>query len=202
MPETIKYDFSFTATSLRLQEMIMYANARLNGQEIDYVRELGKGKAATGIRFNREFLKRIGKLTDSQVALLAKGDLVSQKQMAFLAVCKSYGFLRDFVVEVLREKYLLFDHEFNDGEYISFFRRKIDLHPDMEDLTETTQKKIRQVSYKILEQAGIIENVKSKIIQPQLLDNKVTSALVTDDPNWLKIFLISDMDIKTMIKQL
>ena len=200
MPETIKYDFSFTATSLRLQEMIMYANARLNGQEIDYVRELGKGKAATGIRFNREFLKRIGKLTDSQVALLAKGDLVSQKQMAFLAVCKSYGFLRDFVVEVLREKYLLFDHEFNDGEYISFFRRKIDLHPDMEDLTETTQKKIRQVSYKILEQAGIIENVKSKIIQPQLLDNKVTSALVSDDPNWLKIFLISDMDIKTMIK--
>ncbi|MBT4412416.1 MAG: DUF1819 family protein [Bacteroidetes bacterium] len=200
MPETIKYDFSFTATSLRLQEMIMYANARLNGQEIDYVRELGKGKAATGIRFNREFLKRIGKLTDSQVALLAKGDLVSQKQMAFLAVCKSYGFLRDFVVEVLREKYLLFDHEFNDGEYISFFRRKIDLHPDMEDLTETTQKKIRQVSYKILEQAGIIENVKSKIIQPQLLDNKVTSALVSDDPNWLKIFLISDMDINTMIK--
>jgi len=180
--------------------MIMYANARLNGQEIDYVRELGKGKAATGIRFNREFLKRIGKLTDSQVALLAKGDLVSQKQMAFLAVCKSYGFLRDFVVEVLREKYLLFDHEFNDGEYISFFRRKIDLHPDMEDLTETTQKKIRQVSYKILEQAGIIENVKSKIIQPQLLDNKVTSALVSDDPNWLKIFLISDMDINTMIK--
>ena len=200
MPETIKYDFSFTATSLRLQEMIMYANARLNGQEIDYVRELGKGKAATGIRFNREFLKRIGKLTDSQVALLAKGDLVSQKQMAFLAVCKSYGFLRDFLVEVLREKYLLFDHEFNDGEYISFFRRKIDLHPDMEDLTETTQKKIRQVSYKILEQAGIIENVKSKIIQPQLLDNKVTSALVSDDPNWLKIFLISDMDINTMIK--
>ena len=200
MPETIKYDFSFTATSLRLREMILYANARLNGQEIDYVRELGKGKAATGIRFNREFLKRIGKLTDSQVALLAKGDLVSQKQMAFLAVCKSYGFLRDFVVEVLREKYLLFDHEFNDGEYISFFRRKIDLHPDMEDLTETTQKKIRQVSYKILEQAGIIENVKSKIIQPQLLDNKVTSALVSDDPNWLKIFLISDMDINTMIK--
>ena len=202
MPETIKYDFSFTATSLRLREMILYANARLNGQEIDYVRELGKGKAATGIRFNREFLKRIGKLTDSQVALLAKGDLVSQKQMAFLAVCKTYGFLRDFVVEVLREKYLLFDYEFNDGEFISFWRRKIDLHPDMEDLTETTQKKIRQVSYKILEQAGIIENVKSKIIQPQLLDNKVTSALVTDDPNWLKIFLISDMDIKTMIKQL
>jgi hypothetical protein len=200
MPETIKYDFSFTATSLRLREMIIYANARLNGQEIDYVRELGKGKAATGIRFNREFLKRIGKLTDRQVALLAEGDLVSQKQMAFLAVCKSYGFLRDFVVEVLREKYLLFDHEFNDGEFISFWRRKIDLHPDMEDLTETTQKKIRQVSYKILEQAGIIENVKSKIIQPQLLDTMVTSALVSDDPNWLKIFLISDMDIKTMIK--
>ncbi|MCD6346898.1 MAG: DUF1819 family protein [Bacteroidales bacterium] len=200
MPETIKYDFSFTATSLRLREMILYANARLDGREIDFVNELGKGKAATGKRFNREFLKRLDNLTDSQVALLATGDLVSQKQIAFLAVCKTYGFLRDFVIEVLREKILLFDYEFNDGEYISFYRRKIDLHPEMEELTEITQKKIRQVSYKILEQAGIIEDVKYKVIQPQLLDKSVSDAIVSDDPNWLKIFLLSDLDINTLNK--
>ena len=70
----------------------------------------------------------------------------------------------------------------------------------MEELTETTQKKIRQVSYKILEQAGIIEDVKYKVIQPQLLDKSVSDAIVSDDPNWLKIFLLSDLDINTLNK--
>jgi hypothetical protein len=200
MTDIVKYNFAFTATSLRLREMILYANARLDSREIDFVNELGKGKVATGKRFNQEFRKRLNKLTNTQLALLATGDLIAQKQIAFLAVCKTYGFLRDFAIEVLREKILLFDYEFNDGEYISFYRRKIDLHPEMEKLTETTQKKIRQVSYKILEQAGIIEDVKSKTFHPQLLDKSVSDAIVSDDPNWLKIFLISDMDINTLNK--
>ncbi len=198
MPQTNKYDFSYTSTSLRLQEMVLSANAILEGREIDFVNELGKGKAATGKRFNQEFRKRLNNLTDTQLSMLAASDLVTQKQIAFLAVCKTYGFLRDFVIEVLREKLLLFDYEFNDGEYLSFYRRKIDLHPEMEELTEATQKKIRQVSYKILEQAGIIEDVKSKVFHPQLLDNAVSDAIVSDDPNWLKIFLISDLDINTL----
>jgi len=199
MPETKKYEFSFTASSLRLNEMILVANSILDERAIDYVNELGNGKAATGKRMYAEFHKRLVKLTKTQVEMLVNGDLITQKQIAFLSICKAYSFFRDFVVEVIREKFLVFDYEITEGEYISFYRRKTELHPEMDKLTEITRNKIRQVTFKFLEQAGIIDNVKTKIIQPQLLDNSVIDAILADDYNWLKVFLISDMDIENMM---
>jgi hypothetical protein len=69
----------------------------------------------------------------------------------------------------------------------------------MEKLTDLTQKKIKQVTFLILEQVGIIDNIRSKNIQPQLLDNNVIMAIVNDSPDWLKVFFYSDMDIENTI---
>jgi hypothetical protein len=196
--EVNRYDLTFTASSLRLNGAILVANAMLNDREIDYVNELGNGKETTGKRMLWEFRKRLSSLTPGQLKIQAKGGLNAQKQVAFLSVCKAYGLIRDFVVEVLREKYLVFDYQITEGDYISFFRRKAELHPELEAITEGSQYKIKQVLFKILEQAGIIDSVKNKMIQPQLLDDKVINAIVADNPDWLKVFLISDMDIENM----
>ena len=200
MIETEKYSFSFTTSSLRLNEMILVAIAIAEKRDIDYINELGGGNSKTGRKMLSEFEKRISNLTSQQFDILANGDFLSQKQIAFLSICKTYLFIRDFVVEVLREKILVFDYQITEGDYISFYRRKLDLHPEMDTLTDITQKKIKQVTFKILEQAGIIDSIKSKVIQPQIIDRKVTDAIVLDNPNWLKVLFISDMDITTMRK--
>lgn len=200
MIETEKYSFSFTTSSLRLNEMILVAIAIAEKREIDYINELGGGNSKTGRKMLSEFEKRISNLTSRQVDILANGDFLSQKQIAFLSICKTYLFIRDFVVEVLREKILVFDYQITEGDYISFYRRKLDLHPEMDTLTDITQKKIKQVTFKILEQAGIIDSIKSKVIQPQIIDRKVTDAIVSDNPKWLKVLFISDIDITTMRK--
>lgn len=190
-----KYEFSFTASSLRLKGMIIVAQHELAGTTVDYVNELGNGKSSTGKRFLAEFKKRLKHLTPLQLNLLAKGSLNEQRHIAFLAVCKTYGFIRDFVVEVLRDKYSVYDFDITEGDYFSFFRQKIEQHPEMEDLTEETEKKIRQVTFKILEQAGLIESVKHKTIQPQIIDPAVIKAITKDHPDWLKIFLFSETEI-------
>lgn len=200
MIETEKYSFSFTTSSLRLNEMILVAIAIAEKREIDYINELGGGNSKTGRKMLSEFEKRISNLTPKQTDILVNGDFLSQKQIAFLSISKTYLFIRDFVVEVLREKILVFDYQITEGDYISFYRRKLDLHPEMDTLTDITQKKIKQVTFKILEQAGIIDRIKSKVIQPQIIDRKVTEAIVSDNPNWLKVLFISDMDITTMRK--
>lgn len=191
-----KYDFSYTASSLRLNEMVLVMGHILNDSEIDFVNELGAGKSATGKRIYREVIKRLSCLNKQQLKLLVNSSLDVQKQLAYFAACKTYLFIRDFAVEVLREKYLVFDNEVTDGDYLSFLRRKQDLHPEIEQLTETTNKKIRQVTFKILEQAGIINNVKEKEIQPQLLEMELLNVIAEDNPGWLKIFLLSDLDIE------
>jgi ribosomal protein S8 len=200
MYTTSKYDFSFTASSLRLNEMVMIAEAQLNNKDFDYVNILGKGKSATGKRHYSELKKRLSYLTEKQLQFFVAADTSSQKQLAFLAVCKSYGFIRDFVVDVLREKYLVFDYDITEGDYNTFLRRTSDLHTEIEGFTETTIQKLRQVVFKILEQVGFIDSVKRKQIVPQFLDNKLIDLIVEDNIAWLKIYLLSDMDINALRK--
>ncbi|PTN03474.1 DUF1819 family protein [Mangrovibacterium marinum] len=190
-----KYDFSYTGFSLRVNDMAKLANTVSGGKDIDF-QELGDGKAATGKRRYHVIKKRLATLSRRQVDILASGSLAEQRHIAFLAACKAHLFVRDFTVEVIREKLFLYDHELTEGEYISFVRSKAELHPEMEKLTETTQKKIKQVTFKMLEQAGIIDNVKSKMIQPQLPDENVIRAIAEDNKEWLKVLLMSDLDIE------
>lgn len=196
MVKTNKYDFSFTASSLRINEMLTVARAKSEGIELDYVNNLGGGKSSTGKRMFSEFNKRLSFMTSKQIDVLLNSDLVTQKQIAFISVCKTYGFIRDFVIEVVREKFLVYDYQITEGDYISFYRRKHDLHDEMETITELTEKKIKQVTFKVLEQAGLIDTIKSRIIQPQIIDYKLMDAIVQDNPNWLQILLVSDMDIE------
>jgi hypothetical protein len=90
-----------------------------------------------------------------------------------VSICKSYSFIIEFIVEVVREKVLVNDYQISDGDYISFYRRKFDLHEEMDSITELTEKKIKQVTFKILEQAGLIDDIKNRIIQPQIIINKM-----------------------------
>ncbi len=160
MPE--KYDFSYTGFSLRVNDMARVAKVLGEGGLID-LEALGEGKTSTGKKRLNEIGKRLKKLTAKQNGILIDGELQEQRHIAFLSVCKAHLFIRDFSVEVLREKLLLNDQRISEGEYVSFFRTKAELYPEMENLTESSRKKIRQVTFKILEHAGIINNVKQRI---------------------------------------
>ena len=192
-----KYDFSFAGFSMRENLMIRVARALRDGEQVDKV-EIGEGNSHTGRKRLSEINKRIKTLTSRQLNLLIDGGLIAQRQIAFLSICKTHLFIRDFTVEVLREKLLVYDYQITEGDYIIFFRRKIELYPDMDNLTEITKNKIRQVTFKILEQAGIIDDVKNRMIQPQLPEQNVINAIVNDEKEWLKIFLMSDVDIENL----
>ena len=194
----LTYNFSYTGFSLRVAETSLVADAMLSGREFDAVRDLAGGKTSTAKKFLNEINKRLETLTKPQLELLAHGTREHQKQIAFLAICKAHLFIRDFVFEVLREKMLVFDNILSEGEYVSFIRRKADLHPEIEEMTDVSQKKIQQVTFKILEQAGLIDNTRTKMIQPQILDSEIILAIASDDKIWLKLFFWSDTDIKNL----
>jgi hypothetical protein len=200
MTDSMKYDFSYTGFSLRLKELLIYANTIKDNRKLS-IQELGEGNSNTGKRRMNQVKKRYKALTVDQINLLILTDYVTQKQIAFLAICKIHHFIRDFVVDVLREKYLLFDYQIYEGEYVSFFNRKSELHPEMDILTDLTKNKVRQVTFKILEQVGLIDNVKTRIIQPQFLDDVLVHVIVKDDRNLLKLFLWSDIDIENTSTQ-
>ena len=197
-----KYRLSFTAASLRLNETVKVAKAAHDSgiTNLNEVRDSGvvfsSGKARTTEREFREIKKRLELLTPDQLEVMIHGDLISQKQIAFLALCKHYAFIRDFVIEVIRDKMLLFDYKINESDLNSFIKHKMYQHPELEEFSDSTMKKAKQVMFRILEQAGIINNSKEKIIQPQLLQPIVIKVIATDDRSLLRVFMISDRDIK------
>jgi hypothetical protein len=189
---TFKYEFSLTGSSLRVNEMILFATKYIN----EGLLEFKSDKGTTNKRMVSEFKKRIDNLTVNQQELLLNSNFSNQKQLAFLSACKTYSLLRDFVIEVVREKYLIMDFNLSDTDYISFIRRKEINHDELANLTDQTQAKVKQVVFKILEQAGIINNVRDKEIQLQLLGGSTKKSIIEDNPEWLKVFLLSDMDIQ------
>jgi hypothetical protein len=204
MGKESRYKLSFTAASLRLNEMVTVARVALENDTTNLfdVREKGvvlsSLKKISSTKIFREIKNRLEKLTPDQMNILAHGDLIAQKQIGFLAVCKHYDFIRDFTVEVIRDKALMYDYKINESDYITFINSRIQLHPELDEFTEYTMKKAKQVMFLILEQVGVINSITDKIIQPQLLQPEVINTILKDNPEWLKIFMMTDKDIKQL----
>ncbi len=200
----LKYSFAFTGASMKFHDFIRLANY-VKENQLDVELEvpdpnviMRRSNSRTNKRVFRELFKRYKLLTPSQRRMLLDLDINGQKQLAMLGICKLYAFIRDFIIEVVREKFIALDFNMTDGDFQSFFNRKMELHPELEEFSESTTKKARQVTWRILEQGGLIDNTKDRTIMPQFVNQRVVNEIRKDNPALLKIFLISDQDIKEM----
>jgi hypothetical protein len=196
------YLFSFTAASMRLSDSLKIAQNILENPEWlnqpDRNKILGYGKSRTNEREFRELMKRIDKFTPSQLKLFVNSDIITQRFLLYLSICKTYIFIRDFVIEVLREKALVFDYHIHDGDYQSFVNRKRAIHQELENLADSTLKKIKQVTFLIFEEASLINNTQDRVLQPPLLSDQLISEIKKDDAIWLKVFLWAEKDIERL----
>jgi hypothetical protein len=187
------YLLSFTSASLSHSKCLSLAQAFQDLKDWDRVEEqvlyenlLQARTKSSAKRAFRELVPRLEELDKDQMQVLLNGNYLEQKQMLWLAVCKRYRYIREFAVEVVREKFLSMDYQLTEYDYISFYNRKADWHPQLEDITESTQEKIRQVLFRMLKQAEIITE-EERIVQV-ILSERVKSALKTDAPLSFYIF--------------
>ncbi len=189
----MNYSFSFTGAGLHLPDLRRLAClASERGLDYIYVREISeetikKGNERTNRRELQELRKRIEVLSEQQLMLQCNGDIIEQKQIALLGICKAYDYFRDFVVEVIREKYNVFDYELTEGDYFTFLNRKLEHHPELENFTSSTLGKVKTRVFHMLTETGIIEEGTRKIL-PQALSTRVQQAIRSDDPQWLMIY--------------
>ena len=209
MVHKVKYIFSFTGASALIAETLVIA------EEYDRLKDwkavektltdnnlLNKVKQATFKREFSEIKKRLSLLTESQLQLMIQGSLEDAKAIILLSLVKTYLFLRDFIVEVIRNKYLLFDTIVSETDYIRFVNTKSLAHTELTIITAATAKKVKQVIFKLLEQVGLItQGKKGKIVKP-ILSGKVIDVIIDEDPTFLRIFLYSNEEIKNLLQKL
>lgn len=204
-----RYIFSFTGASALITETIIIAEEydRLRNWkkvEVSLVENnlLNKVKQTTFKREFSEIKKRLTQLTNDQLQLLIHGSHEDAKLMILLSLIKAYSYLRDFIVEVIRTKYLLFDTVVSETDYIRFVNAKSLSHDELNEITEVTAKKVKQVVFKLLEQVGLITQARNGSILKPILNSKVIDVIIDDDPALLSTFLFSNEEIKTLMQKL
>lgn len=187
-----RYKFSFTAASLQVPVMTSLAEKMVNeGLSLDELKpeDVGKERAKTNKRQFREMKNRLATLSDDEINHLARASYEEQRLLSMVAFARAYRFFYDFVTDVVAEKVALFNFTLTDMDYNVFFSRVAADHPEAEKLTSLTQKKVRQYTFKVLEQAGLINNVKERIIQVPQLSIAFTLLISATRPQDLRLLL-------------
>ena len=202
-----KYSFSFTGASALQAETLIIAEEYVRLQDWEKVKVsvqennlMNKTKQNTSNRMYHELKKRLELLTNEQLSLLVNGSPDESKAMVLLSLLKAYSFFKDFVIEVIRTKYLLYNNIIVPSDYTSFFNTKAITHNELNTITEKTTNKVKQVLFKMLEQVGLINSAKDGIIIKPFLSDDSIKAILNDDASLLAGFLCSDAEIKTLKK--
>ena len=203
-----KYILSYTSASLSAYESEVMAGLYLESSDWSLVSKsvideniLQKGSLSGRKRLFVELQKRLETLTPEQLAFYEDASSSDVKNLTMLSCFKLYGFIYDFATEVMRKKLLLFDFQVLNSDYESFYDSKAVSYENLNTISDGTQKKLKQVMFKMFEQAGFIDSVKTKNIQKPYLSEELTRLIVQDDPKYLSAFLYSNNDINEQIKR-
>ena len=203
-----KYKFSYTAVSFMLNETIKIAT--IYREQKDWVEArsivldeniIQKTSLSTMKRMFSEFRLRISSLSADQLDLLIDGNYDEQVQVNLLSICKSYRLIEEFITEVLRSKFLIFDSLLMDMDYVSFVEEKEAIVPEFECLADSTKYKLKQVLFLILEETNLLSNGSNKHIMPIVVGENLKRIITNDNPRWLEVFLMSDSDIERTIEE-
>lgn len=202
-----KYSFSFTGASALTAETLVIAEEYVRLQDWEMVKVsvqennlMNKTKQNTSKRMYHELKKRLELLTNEQLNLLVTGSPDESKAMILLSLLKAYSFFKDFVIEVIRAKYLLYNNILVSSDYTTFFNTKAITNNELNTITEKTTNKVKQVLFKMIEQVGLVNSAKDGIIiKPYLSDDSI-KAILNDDATLLAGFLCSDAEIMTLKK--
>lgn len=197
MKNTGTYNFSFTSGTLLLSEMRLLAAEYIRVGDWETVRrECSTGNLlafrtlVSCRKFGAIIISRLKEFSPEELSYFIGVGTEEGRLLCWVTVCRRYTFIRDFMAEVVRERYLSGMHEVTYSDYASFFNDKAQYHPEMEKLSDQTQGKIRQMVFKMMAEAGIIEN-KTRIV-PTIMPPKMLEILPREDYLCFPMFVRED----------
>ena len=188
-----KYSMAFTTCSLLNNESIQVAELYLEHKNWSQVSRIATDsnllqyRTVSALkRTLSEIVSRLKLLSDEAINLLVNGYKEEKLQILWLAVCLRYPFIYEFSVEVVREKYRSMQYKIEQFDFDAFFNSKMNYHESLENITETTRKKLKQVLFKMMKEAEIID--RDDNVQASLLSEKIISVVGNMNLEYLMVF--------------
>lgn len=188
---------SFTSLSLGYPEFSVvcdsFATTRSWKDTLDQVRQdnlLQRPSAKTAQRIFGEIRKRIETLSEDTISAFPDANPDDRRFIAYLACCKLYPIIFDFVRHVLLEKAAVFDHSVGERDFEAFWNRAAVDHEDLETVSAKTREKARQNTFKMLLEAGILSNRSAPTITSTPLSPLLRSLIEKEGAEYRHAFLV------------
>lgn len=191
-----QFKLSFTAIALGLREAsevlsllrstgCWEATASLAVEENPFQ----KSTSSSTRRIFREVRQRLETLDPSTLEQFEEVSSDDQKAILLIAACKCYPFLFDFIRSTLAEKSQVFDFHLSKEDFDVFWNRSLIDSKELESIADSTRKKIRQVTFRLLAEAGVISSTRDPQITPIQISPAIEAVLLREGTKYRQAFL-------------
>jgi hypothetical protein len=201
--KTDRYSFSFITGALLATESAALVPLLAQGKawpsiEADAAQDnlLKSRTAASRLRLLREIKYRLSALTEAEVDFLVGAGNQDLRALLFIGICRHFSFIQQFVMTVLRPKALALDFKIMPSDFTGFMHRESREHPEIEALTDKSVAKIRQVLFRMLAEASLVDSTRSLLLTPFIPSRALAKVVAKSDLNQLRWLLMADADIR------
>ncbi len=199
-----RYRLSFTFGGLLGHETRVIAREYLKDRDWASVKSrilkqnlLQKTRLSSSRRYFREIRDRLTSAHDWEVDFITSDASFEESITVIFAItARYYRLLRDFIVEVVRHKWLGRDTQLKDYDFDSFFEGKVPNHEELTEISETTRKKLKQVALRVLRDGNLLATNKRDIQKLSVPASLLRRYANSRDFDSLRIFLLNDREIE------
>jgi hypothetical protein len=188
-----RYALSFTTGSLLTREALVAAPIYLRERDWAHTRARIKDEnllqsraARSNTRMLGALIPRLQVLTDAELRIVTEGTSTERGHLMWAAACRQYDLIGEFAEEVLRERFLTLAGNVTYQEFDSFYRSKAIWHDELDDVTNLSYRKARQVLFKMMVEAGLL--TKQGTIEPTSLSTRVIECMRQRTPSDIRFF--------------
>lgn len=142
----------------------------------------------TAKRISSELIYRLKTLSDTELSRLAAAPLDERKVWLWIAICRAYSLVREFAVEVIRERFLAGNtRALSLVDFDAFYERKTAMEPSLASVSSSTLQKIRQKTFQLLIEAGLLSHDKS--VSGVIISERLLREIPPEEHDLFPIFI-------------
>ncbi len=127
-------------------------------------------------RVNSPIFRRLNVMDNEMLYEFVNADIETSKYILLYTIMKTDRLVRDFIVEVYKDKLLMRKEYIEKFDIDNWYEEKCILSKILRERTESTAAKLKQVIMKILQDSGLVikEKNRFKIVRPLLREKYIS----------------------------
>ena len=177
------YSAKLTAEPFLYNETKIIAEYILNGEDVNELKKrnieenlIHYKKPKSIQRVNSPIFRRLAVLDEELLREFIYSDIDTSRYILLYAIMKTDKLVRDFVIEVYKDKLLMQKEYIEKFDIDNWYEDKCTISQNLRERSESTTNKLKQVNMKIMQDSGLVKkereknNYRFKVIRPLLKD--------------------------------